>query len=371
MSQLPNLPSSGETSQPPPSGDEADLARAPGEVTPSLKRRLLRQTVADNISVRRGEPKPWRPAVRVARQRADRRHPARRPARRLLLLALVPLVIFLSSRLLRRPPPAQAVPASEPGLAPAALADRTADLRFAAPRAIDSDVFPLEVRRIVIDPGHGGDDFGTVDNDLVEKDLTLDIGTRLTALLRASGYEVHMTREDDRELVLRERADIANRLHSDLFVSIHINWIAYKRARGVETYYLGTTEDPALKDLARRENRQSGYTVADMKLLLEGIFTGVRRDASKQFAARVQRSLYTSLGRVNPKLENRGVKTAPFVVLVSTEMPAILAEVSCLSNREEAELLSRPLYRDHIAEALFRGIRGYADDVNQTEEKGS
>ncbi len=342
MSQLPNLPPSGGTS--------------------NLKRRLLRQAVADNISVRRGEPKPWRPAVKVIR---------RRPPRRLALLALVPLVLFLSLRLLRREPVAQADPAPEPGLASAALEDRTAEIRFAAPKAIDSDVFPLEVRRIVVDPGHGGDDFGTIDNDLIEKELTLDIGTRLAALLRAAGYEVHMTREDDRKLLLRERTDVANRLHSDLFVSIHVNWIAYARAGGVETYYLGTTEDPVLKDLARRENRESGYTVADTKLLIEGIYTGMRRDASKQFAARVQRSLYTSLGRVNPKLKNRGVKTAPFVVLVSTEMPAILAEVSCLSNREEAELLSRPLYRDHIAEALFRGIRGYAEEVNQTEEKGS
>ncbi len=345
MSEPPNLPPPGSTK--------------------NLKRRLLRQTVADNISVRQGEPKPWRPAVRITR----RQPPSRLPP--LALLALVPLVLVLSLWLLRRAPAPQAEALAEPGLASATLSERGADLRFAAPKPIDSDVFPLEVRRIVVDPGHGGDDFGTTDNRLVEKDLTLDIGTRLAALLRAAGYEVHMTREDDRKLLLRERADIANRLHSDLFVSIHINWIAYSKVRGIETYYLGTTEDPVLKDLARRENRESGYSLADMRLLLDGIYTGVRREASEQFAARVQRSLYTSLGRVNPKLENRGVKTAPFVVLVSTEMPAILAEVACLSNREEAELLSRPLYRDHIAEALYRGIRGYADDVNQTEEKGS
>ena len=332
--------------------------------TSSLKRRLLRQAVAENLSVRKGEPAPWRPAVRIVSEK--------KPSRwRLAWLALLPLVLVVSLQALRREPASEAMPSPEPGLAPAVLEDRTADLRFAAPKAIDSDVFPLEVRRIVVDPGHGGDDFGTTDNDLIEKEITLDIGKRLAALLRDGGYEVHMTREDDRKLVLRERADFANRLHSDLFVSIHVNWISASQVRGIETYFLGTTEDPELKELARRENRESGYSLADMKLLLEGIYTGVRRDASRQFASRVQRSLYTSLRRVNPKLKDRGVKTAPFVVLVSTEMPAILAEVSCLSNREEARLLARPLYRDHIAEALYRGIRGYADDVHQTEEKGS
>ncbi len=330
----------------------------------SLKRRLLRQAVAENLSVRRGEPEPWRPAVRIVSEK-------KRSLWRFAWLALLPLGLVLSLQALRKDPAADLVAVPELGLVPAALEDRTADLRFAAPKPIDSDVFPLEVRRIVIDPGHGGDDTGTIDHDMVEKELTLDIGKRLAKLLREGGYEVHMTREDDRKLVLRERADFANRLHSDLFVSIHVNWISHSQVRGIETYFLGTTEDPVLKEFVRRENRESGYSLADMKMLLEGIYTGVRRDASQQFASRVQRSLYTSLLRVNPKLKDRGVKTAPFVVLVSTEMPAILAEVSCLSNREEAELLSRPLYRDHIAEALYRGIRGYADDVNQTEEKGS
>ncbi len=333
--------------------------------TSSLKRRLLRQAVAENISVRKGEPAPWRPAVRIVSDKGPSRW-------RYAWLALLPLLLVVSLQALRREPASDAVPAPEPaGLAPAVLEDRAAELRFEPPKAIDSDVFPLEVRRIVVDPGHGGEDYGTTDHDMVEKEITLDIGKRLSALLRDGGYEVHMTREDDRKLVLRERADFANRLHSDLFVSIHVNWISYSQVRGIETYFLGTTEDPELKELARRENRESGYSLADMKMLLEGIYTGVRRDASRQFASRIQRSLYTSLRRVNPKLKNRGVKTAPFVVLVSTEMPAILAEVSCLSNREEARLLSRPLYRDHIAQALFRGIRGYADDVNQTEEKGS
>ncbi len=334
--------------------------------TSNLKRQLLRQAVADNISTRRGEPMPRRPVAPLQRRRSPKR------LAMLGLLAVAgasPLLL-----LLRKPPTAQAGPPqalAAPAKAVSVLEPSTVEPRFSAPRPIDSDVFPLEVRRIVIDPGHGGDDFGTIDNDLVEKELTLDIANRLAKLLRQDDFEIELTRQDDRRLSLRERADFANRLHSDLFISIHVNWMSQRQVRGVETYFLGTTEDPELKELVRRENRESGYSLADMKMLLEGIYTGVRRDASRQFAGRVQRSLFGSLRRVNPELKNRGVKMAPFVVLVSTEMPAILAEVSCLSNRDEARLLSRPLYRDGIAEALFRGIRGYADDVHQTEEKGS
>ena len=154
-------------------------------------------------------------------------------------------------------------------------------------------------------------------------------------------------------------------------ISIHINWLSTRQVRGIETYYLGPTEDPHLIALARKENQESGYALAEMRSILERLFTDFLQQQSHELADRIQRSLFTSLKRVNPELKNRGVKTAPFVVLVSTEMPAILAEVACLSNAEEVELLSRPLYRDHIADALARGIRGYADDLHQTEEKGS
>ncbi len=242
---------------------------------------------------------------------------------------------------------------------------------FAAPEPFDPSAIPLAVRRIVVDPGHGGPDDGTTGFGLDEKSMTLDIAHRLQDRLEADGFEVYLTREDDRTVSLRERAQTANDLRADLFISIHINWIAERSVRGLETYFLGATDDPELNELARRENRDSGYSLADMKSLLESIYTGVRQDESRQLATRIQRSLYSSLLRQNPDLKNRGVKTAPFVVLVATEMPAILAEVSCLSNQQEAQLLSRPLYREHIAEALSRGIRAYADEVNQSEAKGS
>ena len=242
---------------------------------------------------------------------------------------------------------------------------------FTAPTPIDTGVLGLAVRRIVIDPGHGGEDTGTTGSGLTEKDLTLDIAERLRERLLHQGFEVHLTRHDDRDITLRERTRFANQLRADLFVSIHINWIVERTVRGLETYYLGATDDPELSALAQRENRDSGYSLADMRSLLESMYTGVRQDESRQLAQAVQGSLYKGLLRQNPELKNRGVKSAPFVVLVATEMPAILAEVSCLSNEQEAELLARPLYRDHIADALSRGIRRYADEVNQSEAKGS
>ncbi len=336
--------------------------------SPPIRRQLLREAVAENVSLRDG---------RAPRQRRGPAPAHRRPARRFALLALIPALALPVLLLLHRSQAARAEPdaAAAASAVPTAGPPRTAEdprsrLTFAAPRPIDASVLPLPVHRVVLDPGHGGIDNGTVGFGLKEKELTLDIARRLSSRLAERGFEVLLTREGDRDLSLRERADFANQMHSDLFLSIHINWIS-NRARGVETYFLGPSEDPELNALLKLENRQSGYSLADMKLLLEGIYTGVRQDESRQLAGRIQRSLFQSLHQVNPELRNRGVKTAPFVVLVSTEMPAILAEVSCLSNQAEAELLSRPLYREHIAEALFNGIRGYADDVHPTEEKGS
>jgi N-acetylmuramoyl-L-alanine amidase len=180
-----------------------------------------------------------------------------------------------------------------------------------------------------------------------------------------------MTRQEDRSLSLEDRGLAANRAGADIFVSIHLNWIDDRKTRGIETYYLGPTDDPFLTRLAADENRESGYSLADMRRLLDRIYAGVRQEKSKRLAETVQSSLFGSLGKVSPGLQNRGVKAAPFIVLLTTEMPAILAEVSCLSNEDEAELLTQPQYRQTIAEALAAGVRSYADTVEgQPGKKG-
>lgn len=238
--------------------------------------------------------------------------------------------------------------------------------------ALDRSVLKLGVRKIIVDPGHGGKNPGTYGpNGLKEKTLALDISKRLGGLLEEADFEVALTREEDEFISLEDRAKIANANEGDLFVSIHLNWLETRQVRGIETYYLGPTDDPFLKELAAAENQDSGYSLADFRKMLDHVFADVRQDESARFARSVQRSLFSSLRRINPSLQNRGVKKAPFIVLTGTEMPAILAEVACLSNDKEARLLMTAEYRQFIAEALFRGIENYARELNDSGTRGS
>lgn len=325
-----------------------------------LKRRLLHELVQENVDLIHGT---------VRRLRRQRRRPYLRLMGALALL-LASAALAGSTRLLStlsaagRPGPLPAPPlsASAPARSMGAVLAGSADPALPPATPIDSAVLPLAVRKIALDAGHGGDSHGTTTPlGLLEKDVTLDIARRLRGLLEERhAFEVVMTRRDDSAVSLADRAAIANRMGADVFVSVHVNWIENRAARGVETYYLGPTDDPFLSRLAAAENRDSGYSMADMRQLLDRIYAGVRQDKSRQLAEMVQSALFRSLGRVNSKIEDRGVKSAPFIVLLSTQMPAILAEVSCLSNAEEARLLSRPLYRQYIAEALASGLRAYA-----------
>jgi N-acetylmuramoyl-L-alanine amidase len=229
------------------------------------------------------------------------------------------------------------------------------------PRAIAPSVFDLRIKRVVIDPGHGGDDPGARSRSgLAEKNVTLDIAVRLRSMLSAAGFEVVMTRERDAFISLRDRVRLANRAEGDVFVSIHVNSIPQPLRRGVETYYLGPTDDPHVERLAGAENSASGYALADFRTLLERVYVDVRGDESRRLADAVQRKLFAALRRTNPRLEDRGVKQAPFVVLIGTEMPSVLAEVSCVSHHDEAEQLRQPTYRDQIARALAAGVLEYA-----------
>jgi N-acetylmuramoyl-L-alanine amidase len=257
-------------------------------------------------------------------------------------------------------------------LRPPARSDRSARAAFDA-GTINAAVFPLGVRRIVLDPGHGGENLGTrTPGGLEEKFLTLDIARRVREVLEAASFEVVMTREGDESMTLEERAEVANRRRGDIFVSIHVNWFEGNRDSGIETYYLGPTDDPFLTRLAANENSHSGHTMAEMRDLLDGIYAGVRLDKSQDLAREIHQALYRSLSRVNPQLRDRGVKTAPFIVLVDTEMPAVLAEVAALSSQAEAAMLEKPLYREYIADSLAAGIIAYAQAVGGTPaQKGS
>jgi N-acetylmuramoyl-L-alanine amidase len=243
-------------------------------------------------------------------------------------------------------------------------------VHLSAPRGINRAVLPLSVKRIVIDPGHGGKQHGAIsESGVSEKDITLDIALRLRRLMEKGPFEVIMTREKDQNLQLEKRVAFANAENADLFLSIHVNWTEFREIRPLETYYVGATDDPAILKLASIENRDSGYSLSDYRRLLEKIYFDTRRDESYALARTINAELYRALSQINPSLENRGVKTAPFAVLVGTQMPAVLAEVSCLSNEDDVKLLTNGDYREKIAQALLQGIRSYTNNLNGSKRQ--
>jgi N-acetylmuramoyl-L-alanine amidase len=220
------------------------------------------------------------------------------------------------------------------------------------------------VRRVVLDPGHGGEHLGTQNkNGLIEKDVTLDISFRAQRLLLKNGFEVVLTRAGDQTLSLKQRSTTANGERGDIFVSVHLNSLGVASARGIETFYLGPSAQPEHEAMVETENQHSGYALADLRTMLDAIYADARRDESKRLARTVQDAILRRLWKTDPMMPDRGVKTAPFVVLVATDMPAILAEVSCLSNDGEAERLGRDEYRQTLAEALVSGIQSFVDQT--------
>jgi N-acetylmuramoyl-L-alanine amidase len=226
-------------------------------------------------------------------------------------------------------------------------------------------VLGLKLGRVVLDPGHGGKDVGTHGpSGLYEKDVVLDISKRLGALLEERmGSEVVLTRSDDTFIPLEERTQIANDHKADLFLSIHANSSPVKSVTGVETYYLNFTTSRAALDLAARENATSESSVFDLKEVLEKITLKDKIDESREFAARLQTSLYTISKQAKPT-KDRGVKKAPFVVLIGAQMPSVLAEIGFLTNSSDEALMRKPEHLQKIAEALYKGIAAYADTLS-------
>lgn len=224
----------------------------------------------------------------------------------------------------------------------------------------------LKINRVVIDPGHGGHDQGTVGpHGLLEKDLVLDVARRLGKLIQdQSGSEVVYTRSDDTFVPLEGRTAIANERRADLFISIHANNSTLPRIAGVETFYLNFTTATDALDVASRENASSQKSVFELQDLLQKITLQNKLEESRELAVRVQSSLYSFSARYSPGIRNRGVKKAPFVVLIGAQMPSILVEIGFLSNAREETLMKRPDHRQRVAEALFRGVSRYTDGLS-------
>ena len=217
----------------------------------------------------------------------------------------------------------------------------------------------LGVARIVIDPGHGGHDPGAKARGIEEADLVLDVALRLEALLKDAGVEVLMTRRTNTFIALEERTAIANRAGADLFLSIHSNASSSDSARGVETYFLNFATNPQAEAIAARENAGGSRTMRNLPDIVRAIALNNKIDESRDFASMVQSSLYTKLQKTNKNVRDLGVKQAPFMVLVGATMPSILAEISFITNRQEATLLKTDKYKQQIAEALLTGVLRY------------
>ena len=218
----------------------------------------------------------------------------------------------------------------------------------------------LSVSRIVIDPGHGGHDPGTIAKGLTEANLTLDVALRLEKLLQKElGIEVVLTRRTDVYVPLEERTAIANRENADLFLSIHANSSRNITAKGIETYFLSFASSPEAEAIAARENSASDREMHQLPDIIKAISLNNKLDESRDLANMVQESLVSTLKKSNQDVRSRGVKKAPFVVLIGAAMPSVLAEISFITNRQELQLVKTAAYKDKIAQALYAAVLRY------------
>ncbi len=219
----------------------------------------------------------------------------------------------------------------------------------------------LKIGRIVIDPGHGGHDQGTIGpGGLLEKDLVLSIALDLQNLLQAKlGAQVILTRSDDTFIALEERSAIANQFRADLFISIHANSSRSRSTSGVETYYLNFAKTDAEREIASRENAMSTGSISELEDLIKKIAQADKSTESKELASRIQKKLYSGARKMFPAAQNRGVRSAPFIVLIGANMPSILTEVAFISNPRDERLLKKAPNQERLVKALFSGIEDY------------
>jgi N-acetylmuramoyl-L-alanine amidase len=256
--------------------------------------------------------------------------------------------------------PAAVSPASPPAIPTAPSANSAGG--FSMARQLG-----LSVSRIVIDPGHGGHDPGTPAKGLNEADLTLDIALRLEKLLqKEAGVEVVLTRRTDVYVPLEERTAIANRSNADLFLSIHANSSRNVTAKGIETYFLSFASSPEAEAIAARENSASEREMHQLPDIIKAISLNNKLDESRDLANMVQNSLVTTLAKSNKEVRGRGVKKAPFVVLIGAAMPSVLAEISFITNKQELQLLKTAAYKDKIALALYNAVLKYRRSLKGT-----
>jgi N-acetylmuramoyl-L-alanine amidase len=191
--------------------------------------------------------------------------------------------------------------------------------------------------------------------------VALRLGTLIEERM---GAEVVYTRRDDSFVLLEQRTALANEKQADLFLSIHANAGA-SSVSGSETYYLNFSAAKVDLDVASRENATSERTIHELQTMIEKIALKDKADESREFASRVQAAMYADMLKANPQIQDRGVRRAPFVVLIGAAMPSVLSEIDFLSNPREERLLRREDYRQRLAEALYKGLSQYASTLSR------
>ena len=223
----------------------------------------------------------------------------------------------------------------------------------------------LGVKKIVLDPGHGGKDPGAMAFNLKEKDIVLDIAKKLAPVLKKElGCEVVLTRNDDTFISLEERTALANTNNADLFISLHINAHTSAKVRGIETYYLNLTTNAEAMRVAATENATSTHQMSELQDILSDIMKNSKIDESSRLAQQVHNSILTETNKRGfSDIKNLGVKQAPFYVLIGAQMPAILIELAFISNEKDVENLKNPTFLDMLTKEIADGIRAYISDT--------
>jgi len=235
-----------------------------------------------------------------------------------------------------------------------------------------SVLFGLGIRTIVIDPGHGGKDPGATGAlGTMEKNIVLDVAQRLKERLdRNGGLNIYLTRETDKTMSLSDRVKFANTMGADLFISIHVNALPKVDLNIIETYSFGPPADEETLRLAERENADSMYSAGDFKKLIKKIGDTMKQQESISLATAIQRSLFSNIRKYDKDVHNWGVKVAPFMVLLDVEAPAVLTEISCISNQEEEKKLKTTDYREKIASFIEKGMIVYLTQKEMRTKRG-
>lgn len=228
----------------------------------------------------------------------------------------------------------------------------------------------LKIRTVVIDPGHGGHDPGAIGpRGIKEKHINLKIAKELKNIIEKKGKEigiekVYLTRSTDRFISLEERTAIAQKLNADLFISIHCNASKNKKAIGSESYILSFTKNKRSLEVAARENATTTRRLSDLDNILQKYLLSSKIEESEKFAKHVQNSIYKNVSSRYKYFKNKGVKKAPFIVLIGADIPSILVETSFITNPTEEKRLNNSKYRTRIAQGIYEGIKKYSSEIH-------